>query len=32
MRGFPRRYKIIARRGSYHGMTYGAMSLTADAQ
>jgi adenosylmethionine-8-amino-7-oxononanoate aminotransferase len=29
MRGFPRRYKIIARRGSYHGMTYGAMSLTA---
>ncbi|MFT4036777.1 MAG: aspartate aminotransferase family protein [Thermomicrobiales bacterium] len=29
MRGFPRRYKIIARRGSYHGMTQGAMSLTA---
>jgi adenosylmethionine-8-amino-7-oxononanoate aminotransferase len=29
MRGFPRRYKIIARRDSYHGMTYGAMSLTA---
>lgn len=29
MRGFPRRYKIIARRGSYHGMTFGAMSLTA---
>jgi len=29
MRGFPRRYKIIARRGSYHGMTMGAMSLTA---
>lgn len=28
MRGFPRRYKIIARRGSYHGMTHGAMSLT----
>ncbi|CAN5747484.1 aminotransferase class III-fold pyridoxal phosphate-dependent enzyme [soil metagenome] len=28
MRGFPRRYKIIARRGSYHGMTYAAMSLT----
>lgn len=28
MRGFARRYKIIARRGSYHGMTYGAMSLT----
>ena len=24
-----KRYKIIARRGSYHGMTYGAMSLTA---
>ena len=32
MRGFPSRYKIIARRGSYHGMTYGAMSLTAIAQ
>ena len=29
MRGFPKRYKIIARRRSYHGMTYGAMSLTA---
>jgi adenosylmethionine-8-amino-7-oxononanoate aminotransferase len=29
MRGFARRYKIIARRRSYHGMTYGAMSLTA---
>jgi adenosylmethionine-8-amino-7-oxononanoate aminotransferase len=29
MRGFPRRYKIIARRSSYHGMTHGAMSLTA---
>ncbi len=29
MRGFPRRYKIIARRKSYHGMTHGAMSLTA---
>jgi adenosylmethionine-8-amino-7-oxononanoate aminotransferase len=29
MRGFPRRYKIISRRGSYHGMTHGAMSLTA---
>lgn len=29
MRGFPRRYKMIARRRSYHGMTYGAMSLTA---
>jgi adenosylmethionine-8-amino-7-oxononanoate aminotransferase len=29
MRGFPRRYKVIARRGSYHGMTMGAMSLTA---
>jgi adenosylmethionine-8-amino-7-oxononanoate aminotransferase len=28
LRGFPRRYKIIARRGSYHGMTFGAMSLT----
>jgi adenosylmethionine-8-amino-7-oxononanoate aminotransferase len=29
MRGFPKRYKMIARRRSYHGMTYGAMSLTA---
>lgn len=29
MRGFPRRYKVIARRGSYHGMTQGALSLTA---
>lgn len=28
LRGFPKRYKIIARRGSYHGMTAGAMSLT----
>jgi len=28
MRGFPRRYKIIGRRNSYHGMTYGAMSIT----
>jgi adenosylmethionine-8-amino-7-oxononanoate aminotransferase len=29
MRGFPKRYKIIARRRSYHGMTFGALSLTA---
>src|SRR4051812_13099388 len=29
MRGFPRRYKMIARRGSYHGQTMGAYSLTA---
>jgi adenosylmethionine-8-amino-7-oxononanoate aminotransferase len=28
LRGFPKRYKFIARRGSYHGMTTGAMSLT----
>jgi adenosylmethionine-8-amino-7-oxononanoate aminotransferase len=28
LRGFPKRSKLIARRGSYHGMTYGAMSLT----
>jgi adenosylmethionine-8-amino-7-oxononanoate aminotransferase len=28
LRGFPKRYKIIARRGSYHGATFGAMSLT----
>jgi adenosylmethionine-8-amino-7-oxononanoate aminotransferase len=29
MRGFPKRYKLIARRGGYHGATFGAMSLTA---
>jgi adenosylmethionine-8-amino-7-oxononanoate aminotransferase len=29
LRGFPKRYKIISRRGSYHGMTYASMSLTA---
>jgi len=28
MRGFPKRYKIIARRGGYHGATFGAMSVT----
>lgn len=28
LRGFPKRYKIIARRGSYHGATFGALSLT----
>src|SRR5215510_14495624 len=28
MRGFPKRYKIIARRGGYHGSTMGAMSVT----
>jgi adenosylmethionine-8-amino-7-oxononanoate aminotransferase len=28
MRGFPRRYKVIARRGGYHGATFGAMSIT----
>jgi adenosylmethionine-8-amino-7-oxononanoate aminotransferase len=28
MRGFPRRYKIIARLGGYHGATFGAMSIT----
>jgi adenosylmethionine-8-amino-7-oxononanoate aminotransferase len=31
LRGFPKRYKIIGRRGSYHGTTFGAMSLTASA-
>jgi adenosylmethionine-8-amino-7-oxononanoate aminotransferase len=31
LRGFPKRYKVICRRGSYHGQTYGAMSLTASA-
>ncbi|MHB0773868.1 aminotransferase family protein [Bradyrhizobium sp. 1.29L] len=28
MRGFPKRYKIIARRGGYHGATFGSMSIT----
>ena len=28
MRGHPKRYKIIARRGGYHGATFGAMSIT----
>ena len=28
LRGEPERYKIIARRGSYHGATYGAMSAS----
>lgn len=28
LRGHPKRYKIICRRGSYHGTTYGAASLT----
>jgi adenosylmethionine-8-amino-7-oxononanoate aminotransferase len=32
LRGFPKRYKIIARRGSYHGMTHATMSLTAGRQ
>jgi adenosylmethionine-8-amino-7-oxononanoate aminotransferase len=32
LRGFPKRYKFIARRGSYHGMTFGAMSLTTGAR
>lgn len=32
LRGFPRRYKVIARRGSYHGTTFGAASLTASAR
>ncbi|HLJ60485.1 MAG TPA: aminotransferase class III-fold pyridoxal phosphate-dependent enzyme [bacterium] len=28
MRGFPKRYKVIARRGGYHGATFGALSIT----
>src|SRR5207237_10397183 len=28
MRGFPKRYKVIARLGGYHGSTFGAMSIT----
>jgi hypothetical protein len=31
LRGFGKRYKVIARRGSYHGTTFGAASLTASA-
>ncbi len=31
LRGFPKRSKVIARRGSYHGTTGGAMALTASA-
>ncbi len=31
LRGYPKRYKIIARRGSYHGTTFGAASLTGSA-
>lgn len=28
LRGFSKRYKVICRRGSYHGTTFGAASLT----
>ena len=28
MRGFPKRYKVIARLGGYHGATFGAVSIT----
>ncbi|WP_037370780.1 aminotransferase family protein [Amycolatopsis orientalis] len=31
LRGFGKRYKVIARRGSYHGTTFGAASLTGSA-
>lgn len=31
MRGFGKRYKVIGRRGSYHGTTFGAASLTGSA-
>jgi adenosylmethionine-8-amino-7-oxononanoate aminotransferase len=30
LRGFPKRYKVIARRGSYHGATFGAMSISSN--
>jgi adenosylmethionine-8-amino-7-oxononanoate aminotransferase len=30
LRGFPKRYKIIARRGGYHGSTFGAMSVSSN--
>ncbi|RMF90289.1 MAG: aspartate aminotransferase family protein [Nitrospinota bacterium] len=29
LQGFPRRYKVISRRYSYHGATFGAMSVSA---
>jgi adenosylmethionine-8-amino-7-oxononanoate aminotransferase len=32
LRGEPERYKVIARRGSYHGATYGAMSVSGTPQ
>lgn len=32
LRGFPKRYKIVCRRGSYHGTTFGAASLTSSQQ
>jgi adenosylmethionine-8-amino-7-oxononanoate aminotransferase len=32
LRGYPKRHKVICRRGSYHGTTFGAMSLTSTAQ
>jgi adenosylmethionine-8-amino-7-oxononanoate aminotransferase len=28
LRGYPKRYKVICRRGGYHGATFGAMSLS----
>lgn len=31
LRGFGKRYKVIGRRGSYHGTTFGAASLTGSA-
>jgi adenosylmethionine-8-amino-7-oxononanoate aminotransferase len=30
LRGYSKRYKIIARRGGYHGSTYAAMSVTSN--
>ena len=32
LRGEPGRYKVISRRGSYHGSTFGALSATGTAQ
>ena len=32
LRGYSKRYKVICRRGSYHGHTFGAMSLTSAAK
>jgi adenosylmethionine-8-amino-7-oxononanoate aminotransferase len=32
LRGFPKRYRVICRRGGYHGATFAALSLTSSAK